>query len=237
MNLRTTLSLVTLSLFVGATAHAGGVITGKVVLEGTPPKPAKIDMSADPNCVKLNPGGRLDESVVVGPGGALANVFVYIKEGLGQRTFTKPSDPVIIDQKGCMFEPRVLGAMVGQTIEIHNSDGFLHNVHAMPKKSRQFNAAMPMGGMKLKKRFMAPEVMVPIKCDVHGWMAAYVGVLKHPFFAVTSKDGIFLIRDVPPGTYTVEAWHEKFGTQTATVEVREGEKAELEFKFAVAGNS
>ena len=213
-------------------AGAGGTIQGKVRFEGTPPAPAKIDMSADANCVKLNPKGRLDEDIVVAKDGSLANVFVYIKEGLGDRKFERPKDPVVIDQKHCMFTPRVLGVMVGQTIEIHNSDSFLHNVHSLPKKSRQFNAAMPIPGMTLKKRFMAPEVMVRIKCDVHGWMKAWVGVLKHPFYAVSAIDGQFSIKDVPPGTYTIEAWHEKFGTRTASVTVAEGTGATVDFTFS-----
>jgi len=215
------------------TAHAG-TIGGKAVFQGSPPEMPAIDMAADPNCVKLNPDGKKDETVLVGTSGGLANVFVYIKDGLGDETFEKPTDPVVIDQNKCMYRPRVLGARAGQTIQIHNSDNTLHNVHAFPKKSRQFNQAMPIPGMTLKKRFIAPEVMVRIKCDVHAWMAAYVGVLKHPFFATSDTDGSFRIENVPAGTYTLEAWHEALGTQTAEVTVSGDGEATTDFSFAAA---
>ena len=218
-----------------APALAGGSISGKISFDGTPPTRRTVKMAADPKCDAANPDGRLGEVFVVGDGGELANVFVYIKDGLGDQKFDTPKEPAILDQVGCMYTPRVIGAMVGQTIEIRNSDATLHNVHSLPKNSKQFNSAMPMKGMTIKKRFAAEEVMVRIKCDVHPWMASYVGVLSHPFHGVSGADGAFSIGDVPPGTYTIEAWHEKMGAQTAEVTVSEGGMATADFKFAPKG--
>ncbi len=208
-----------------------GAISGKVTFAGDPPQRRQVKMSADPKCEAANPEGRLGDVFVVNEGGAFQNVFVYIKEGLPEQKWDPPAEPAVIDQHGCMYTPHVLGVMVGQTIEIRNSDPTLHNVHALPKNSRQFNNAMPMKGMTIKKKFTAPEIMVRLKCDVHPWMSAYVGVLDHPFFAVTGPDGTFEIKNVPPGTYTIEAWHEKAGTKTAQVTVAQDGTATVDFVF------
>jgi plastocyanin len=213
-------------------ADAGGAIAGTVSFEGEAPSRRPVRMSADPSCAAANPDGRLGDAILIADG-KLQNVFVYLKEGVSG-TFEKPSEIVTLDQNGCVYEPRVVGAMVGQTIEILNTDSTLHNVHSLPKESKQFNNAMPIKGMKIKKRFTAPEVMVQMKCDVHPWMAAWIGVLDHPFFTVSAADGSFTIENVPAGTYTVEAWHEKFGTRTATVTVSEGGSAGSDFSFARA---
>ncbi len=218
-----------------ANAAATGKISGKAIFDGTPPARRTIRMAADPVCDKANAGGRLGEVMVVSENGALANVFVYVKEGLEGQTFETTKAPVRLDQNGCMYSPRVIGAMAGQTIEILNSDTTLHNVHSLPKKSKQFNNAMPMKGMKIKKRFTTPEVMVRVKCDVHPWMAAYVGVLDHPHFAVTGTDGSFEISGLAAGTYTLEAWHERLGTRTTSVTVGDAGSASADFSFAPAG--
>ena len=214
-------------------AAAAGSITGVITLEGTPPQRQSVKMSADPQCVAANPDGRLGEVFLV-KDGKLQNVFVYVKEGLGDRKFEVPTTPAVLDQVDCMYTPRVLGVMAGQTIEIKNSDGTLHNVHALPAASKPFNNAMPMKGMTIKRKFTAPEVMVRLKCDVHPWMAAYIGVVDHPFFAVSGESGTFTIANVPAGTYTVEAWHEKLGTQSASITVADGTAANADFSFKMA---
>ncbi len=199
-----------------------GVVSGTVNFTGTAPQNEPISMSADPNCAAAHSGPVAHETVLVNPNGTLKNVFVYIKKGLEGQAFPAPTTPVSINQKGCQYHPHVLGIQVGQPFELINSDPTLHNVHSLPEKSKQFNLGMPLQGMKLSKKFEAPEVMVKIKCDVHPWMSAYVGVLSHPFYGVTGDDGAFLIKDVPPGNYVVEVWHEKYGTQTQEITVADG---------------
>jgi plastocyanin len=167
----------------------------------------------------------------VGSGGGLQNVFVYVKDGLGNRTFAAPATPVVLDQQGCHYVPHVVGIQVGQPMEIVNSDSTLHNVHALPKENGEFNQGQPLKGMKNVHTFTTKEVMVPFKCDVHGWMNAWVGVLDHPFYAVTGNDGSFSIKGLPPGTYTIEAWHEKLGTQTQMVTIGEKETKDVAMTF------
>ncbi len=216
-----------------ATAHAGD-ITGTISLNGKAPTRRQVKMSADPQCEAANPDGRLGEVFVVNDG-KVQNVFVYVKEGLGDKNFEAPKEPAKINQHGCMYTPHVVGVMAGQTLEILNSDGTLHNVHSLPKNSKQFNSAMPMKGMKIKKKFASPEIMVRMKCDVHPWMSAYVGVLDHPFFAVSGSDGSYTIKGLPAGTYTIEAWHEKMGTQTQSVTVGDSGAASADFAFSPGG--
>jgi len=214
----------------GAKAVDGTTLSGKVMFEGTPPKPVPIRMNADPVCLLQHKGGVTSEEVLVNPDGTLQNVFVYVKEGLGGQTFTAPTEPVVFDQKGCLYTPRVFGIMTDQPLQILNSDSTLHNVHSLPKASKEFNLGMPIQGMKLTKKFSSSEVMVKIKCEVHPWMAAYAGVLDHPFYGVTGEDGTFAIKDLPPGEYVLEAWHEKYGTQTAAVQVPETTEVSFTFK-------
>jgi plastocyanin len=205
-------------------------ITGNIKLEGDAPKGDAIKMNADPVCMREGKGG-MTEFIVAGDGGALQNVFVYVKDGLGDRTFQAPQETVVLDQKGCRYHPHVFGVMVGQPLEIVNSDPTLHNVHAMPKSNQEFNTGQPIQGMKFNHTFSAQEVMVPFKCDVHGWMNAYAGVVNHPFFAVTDASGRFEMKGLPPGTYTLEAWHEKLGTQTQQITVAEKDSKEANFAF------
>lgn len=215
-------------------ALAGGAVTGSINFDGEAPQRRQVKMSADPACDAANPDGRLGEVMVINDG-KLQNVFVYVKEGLGDQKFETPKEPVEMDQNGCMYTPHVLGAMVDQTIVIKNSDSTLHNVHSLPQNSKPFNSAMPMKGMTIKKKFAEPEVMVRMKCDVHPWMSAYVGVLPHPFYAVSAENGAFTIENLPAGTYTIEAWHEKLGTQTQSVTVTEGGSATADFTFKSQG--
>jgi plastocyanin len=205
-------------------------VTGKVTFTGTAPAPAPIKLSADPYCEKANPGLKT-ENEVVGTDGSVGNVFVYVKDGLGDRTFPAPSTPVILDQKGCHYTPHVLGIQVGQPLQIVNSDDTLHNIHGLPKANREFNQGQPIQGMKMTHTFSTKEVMIPFKCDVHAWMNAWIGVLDHPYYAVTSTDGTFSLKGLPPGTYTIEAWHERLGTQTQTVTVGEKETKDVAFTF------
>jgi plastocyanin len=211
-------------------AATAATVTGKVKFEGTPPAPQPIKLSSDPYCQKANPGLTTETEVVSGDG-AVSNVFVYVKDGLGGRTFPAPSQPVVLDQKGCHYTPHVLGIQVGQPLQIVNSDDTLHNVHGLPMVNKEFNQGQPIQGMKMTHTFSTKEVMVPFKCDVHGWMNAWIGVLDHPYYAVTSTDGSFSLKGLPPGTYTIEAWHEKLGTQTQTVTVAGKESKDVQFTF------
>jgi plastocyanin len=209
-----------------------GTIAGRVTFEGARPVLESIRMNADASCVQAAGPTAPNESAVIAADGGLQNVFVYIKDDFNDYTFDPPAGPVKIDQRGCRYLPHVLGARVGQSIEVLNSDPTIHNVHAIPMKNQEFNEGQPIQGMTATAVFTAPEVMVRFKCDVHGWMNAYVGVLAHPFFAVSKADGTFSIEGIPAGTYTVEAWHEKFGTETQKVTVVAGTTMPAAFTFS-----
>jgi plastocyanin len=206
------------------------VITGVVHFEGAAPPPEPVDMSDEPTCAAKHPGGAARERVAVNDNGTLRNVFVYVKEGLGDRRFATPQDAVLIDQEGCVYQPHVTGVQTGQQITFRNSDGLLHNINARPQANRSFNISQPQN-MDSQRTFNQPEVMIPIRCDVHGWMESYIGVLPHPYFAVTAGDGSFRLENLPPGDYTIEAWHERYGTQTVQVSVGPQQTAETAFTF------
>jgi hypothetical protein len=191
-------------------------------------------MDSDPLC-KPEPGAAVSERLQVGPGNGLQNVFVYIKDGLGTRRYAVPTTPVTLDQKGCLYIPHVFGVQVGQTLHVTNSDPALHNVHAVPKINREFNFSQSPGVPPAPRVFTSPEVMVSFRCDVHGWMNAFAGVVPHPFFAVTMEDGRFEIKGLPPGAYTIEAWHEVLGTleQPVLVDGVSPAKVSLSFKLNV----
>lgn len=208
-----------------------GNVSGKVVLEGAPGRNDPIKMNSDPVCLREAKGKQTQEYYVVGEGGAIQNVFVYVKDGLGTRTFDIPTETVKLDQDGCRYRPHVFGIRVGQTLEVVNSDPTLHNIHAMPKENQEFNTGQPIEGMKYNHSFTTKEVMVPFKCDVHGWMNAYAGVLEHPYFAVSGSDGKFDLKTLPAGTYVIEAWHEKLGAQTQSVTVAAKETKDITFTF------
>ncbi|HWN82715.1 MAG TPA: carboxypeptidase regulatory-like domain-containing protein [Candidatus Udaeobacter sp.] len=218
-----------------APAAAGGTgsIAGKIMLTGEAPKATPIKMDADPYCKSQHEQSATSESVVTNPDGSLRNVFIYVKSGLpAGQTYAAPTEPATIDQHGCTYHPHVQGIMVGQPLTILNSDGTLHNIHSLAKNSKQFNLGMPTKGMKLTQKFTGEEVMVRVKCDVHPWMECWMGVLNHPFYSVSGDNGAFEIKNLPPGTYEVEAWHEKFGVQTQSVTVTAGQPATVSFTFA-----
>ena len=218
------------ALIISTSAYAGQV-TGTVKFTGTAPVREPLSMAADPTCMAAHPEPALAENVLVNANGTLKNVFVYVKQGLEGKTFPAPATPVTIDQKGCQYSPHVFGIQAGQDLQILNSDNTLHNIHSMAEKNKQFNLGMPIQGMKLNKKFENPEVMVHMKCDVHPWMSAYIGVLPHSFYGVSGDDGSFSIKDLPAGDYVVEAWHEQYGAQEQKVTVAEGAPANLEFSF------
>ena len=218
-------------LFFNASAFAANV-GGKIKFSGTAPSNPKIDMGADPFCAGRHAGPVFTDQTVVSGEGGLKNVFIYVKKGVEGKTFPAPQGPVTLDQNGCLYEPRVFGVRVGQAVQILNSDSTLHNVHGQPQTAKPFNLGMPIKGMKLDRKFDKPEVMVPFKCDVHPWMRAYAGVLTHPYFAVSGADGAFEIKDLPPGKYTLEAWHEKLGVQAQEITVDETGTPAVEFTFA-----
>ena len=216
-------------------AATAGEVKGTATLDGAAPKNEPIKMNADPVCVKENTAPQFQETYMVGGDGkSLANVFVYVKDGLGNYVYDVPTQPAQIDQRQCRYHPHVFGMRVGQTLQITNSDPTLHNIHALPKANREFNTGQPIKGMKMDTTFTAKEVMVPFKCDVHGWMNAYVGVLDHPYYSVTDSEGRFELKSLPPGTYTIEAWHEKLGAMTQSVTVGEKETKEITFTFKAA---
>ncbi|HYK91974.1 MAG TPA: carboxypeptidase regulatory-like domain-containing protein [Acidobacteriota bacterium] len=206
------------------------VISGKATFEGTPPAMREIKMDADPVCVSMHAQPIRSEEIVVSDGN-LANVFVYVKEGLEKYTFTPPSAPAELNQEGCSYKPHVGGIMVGQVLKIINSDPTTHNVHCTAENNPQFNLGQALKGMEATRKFSHPEVMVHFKCDVHKWMSAYLGVLPHPYFSVTGKDGTFSLKNLPPGDYVIEAWQEKLGAQTQKVTVGDKETKEINFSF------
>jgi Carboxypeptidase regulatory-like domain len=178
-------------------------------------------MSEETECAAKHTGALMDPIVSV-TDGMLANVFVRVTGGLPAGPYPMPADPAILDQNGCLYYPRVLGVVVGQDIEIRNSDPLMHNIKAVPTEQRGFNISQPRAGMTTTRSFDTPEIMVPLECSVHGWMNAYVGVVEHPYFATSGPDGTFSIPGLPAGTYTIEAWHETLGTRTLEVEVEDG---------------
>ena len=195
-------------------------VAGKVVYHG--PKPARtvINMDAEAGCQQAHSGHpAYEDSVVVGSGGGLANVFVYIQSGLEGKTFEPVKDPVLLDQHGCMFVPHVIGIRAAQPLEVRNSDAVSHNIHPLPRNNYEWNEQQSPQTPDKQHKFARREIMIPVKCNIHSWMHAYIGVIEHPYFAVTGPDGSFELRDLPPGDYTLAVWHEKFGEQKQPLHV------------------
>jgi plastocyanin len=225
--------LVTVLVSPGA-ALAQSTITGTVTFAGKPPALKPLSMDADPACAKKHAKPVPAEMLVLGSGNTMGNVLVWVSKGLpAGKTFPVPKTPVTLDQRGCVYVPHVMGIMVGQAYRILNSDGVLHNVHTLPKINPSFNRAMPATVKETTTSFPKPENVFQIKCDVHPWMSAYIGVFTHPFFSATSTDGKFTISGLDPGTYEITAWHERLGTQSGSLTVAANDKKTQDFKFAV----
>ncbi len=222
------MSLFALLFFSMADIFAGGTITGTIKYAGKVPRMKALKMAADPICdSKHKDTPARQDWLIVGDNGELKNAFICIKGDLG--SYPAPEEHVVLDQNGCVYSPHVLGVQVGQIVDILNTDGTLHNVHAMPKLNAEFNAAMPKFKKKKEVTFTKEEVMIPIKCDVHPWMRCYVGVMGHPFFDVSGSDGSFEISGLPAGTYTLEVWHEKLGTKSVSVTVTDDATETVDF--------
>ncbi len=203
-------------------------VMGHVRFEGQPPKLAHTASPPDPSCPKSATG--VNEEFVTGANGSLANVVVYISDGLNQQSFDVPAEPAVIEQKGCLYEPHVLAFRTNQTLKVINDDKTMHNIHPMPSNNREWNKAEPAGAI-VEEKFAREEVGIPVKCNVHPWMRSYLAVFKHPFFAVTGKDGSFDLRNLPPGEYTLQAWHEKLGTMTQKITIVAGQPKTVDFDF------
>jgi len=212
-------------------ANAGS-ITGKVSFAGDKPVMKTLSMDAVPNCARAHTTPQKSQEVMVNENGTLKNVFVWVKAGVPDKQWPVPPSAVKLEQKGCMYEPHVLGVMATQEIEIINDDPTNHNIHPLPKVNQEWNESQPPKGDPKKKSFARQEVLISVKCNVHPWMRAYIGVVGHPFFAVTGDDGTFTIKGLPPGTYTIEAIQEKFGSKEmqVTVGAKEAKTADFDFK-------
>jgi plastocyanin len=216
-------------------ALAASAITGTVTYTGKVPNLKPLSMDADPVCASKHDAPVPNEMLTLGAGNGMANVMVRVKSPVSG-SFTAPAEPAVIDQRGCQYHPHVIGLMVGQTLKLRNSDGLLHNVHALPKVNTPFNMAMPANRTEADHKFGKEEGMFLVKCDVHPWMSAYVGIFTNPFFAVSGPDGKFSIDGLPDGTYEVEAWHEKLGIKTGSVTIAGGKAATIDFSFAPPGS-
>ncbi|HUQ91464.1 MAG TPA: hypothetical protein VM120_07270 [Bryobacteraceae bacterium] len=199
-----------------------GVISGKVLVTGKMRPSRKVIMDEDPQCAGLHKIPVTDE-----PGA----VFIHIKRGLEGKVFPPPAEPVTIDQRGCWFHPKVIGIQTGQTLKVTNSDPVTHNIHPRAQVNREWNQSQDAGSAPLTRRFARPETMIRVKCNIHGWMRAWIGVTDNPYFAVVQAGGTFEIGNVPPGSYTIEAWQEELGTQEQQVTVAPRGKPVVSFTF------
>jgi plastocyanin len=216
-------------------AVAAATITGTISFNGKVPALKPLAMDAEPVCHKKHGGKPAPaEMLVLGTGNTMGNILVWVSKGLpAGKTFPVPKTPVTLDQDGCAYKPHVMGIMVGQAYRILNNDGILHNIHTLPKINPAFNRGQPATVKEMSTTFAKPEDVFQIKCDVHPWMSAYIGVYTHPFFSVTGTDGKYTISGLDAGTYEITAWHERLGTQTATVTVGASDTKPQDFKFAV----
>ena len=205
-------------------------VMGNVTFEGDPPKAPPLNMSAEPDCAKLH-SSPVHPDVVAVSGGMLANVFVWVKGGLEGKSFAPSAESVVLDQKGCIYMPHVIGIQTNQQLQVTNSDPFTHNVHPLPKTNREWNRSQSAGAGPVENTFPRQELMIAVKCNIHPWMRSYISVVDHPFFAVSGADGSFTIKGLPPGTYTIEAIHESLGAKESSVTVGDAESKEVDFNF------
>jgi plastocyanin len=230
--LRLAAVLVAVAVWPGV-AIAASSVSGTVTFTGKAPTLRPLAMDADPVCAKKHSGPVANEMLVLGNGNTMGNILVWVSKGLpAGKTWPVPQAPVVLDQQGCQYKPHVMGIMVGQTYKILNSDALPHNVHTLPKVNKPFNRAMPATLKEATTKFDKEEPIFQVKCDVHPWMSAWIGVFPHPFFSVTSTDGKFTISGLDAGTYEITAWHERLGTQTASITVGANDKKTQDFKFA-----
>ena len=208
-----------------------GSITGKIAFTGAAPKLKAIQMDADAFCATRHKEPVYPETVVVNGNGTLRNVFVYVKSGLEGKTFAVPADPVVLDQNGCQYKPHVVGIQARQNLKVVTSDDTTHNIHPMPKVNREWNVSQPPKADPIIQSFSRPEISVPVKCNQHPWMRAWIQVVDHPFFAVTGEDGSFEIKGLPPGNYEIEAIQEEYGAQTQKVTVAAKQPVTADFTF------
>ena len=207
-------------------------LTGRITFNGPKPTRAPVNMDADGECVNLHKSDpKSDESLIVSDKGELADVFVYLKTGLEEKSYPPPAEAVVIDQKGCWFQPRVLGIQTGQSLKVTNSDPVTHNIHPQPSANREWNASQAPSDPPVIRRFARAELLFPVKCNIHNWMRAFIGVVPHPYFAVTKVDGSFSIANIPPGSYTIAAIHPTLGAQEQTIALQPSQKQDLSFTF------
>ena len=211
-------------------ADEGATLSGRVKIKGEIPKRRKIPTNADPKCAAMHPGDLMSDDYSIDPAGNVQYALIYVKEGLGDQKFALPKTPVIVEQKGCRFEPHVMGIMVGQELLFRNQDDLMHIVHVTPKGNREFGFSQAKKGEERPKTFAAKET-IRLFCDVHPWMEAWIMVLDHPLHATTAADGKFKLKGLPPGKYTIEAWHEKYKPVTQEIEVKGKESKTLNFEF------
>jgi len=209
---------------------SGATVTGRVRIKGEIPKRRKIPTNADPKCAALHPGDLLSDDFVINPQGDVQWALVYVKEGLGDQVYSPPKTPVVVEQRGCHFEPHVLGIMTGQELMFRNQDPLMHIVHVIPKNNREFGFSQAHQGEERTKVFSKKET-IRLFCDVHPWMVAWIVVLDHPFYGVTAADGRYKIKGLPPGQYTLEVWHESYKSVTQQIEVKAKESKTLNFEL------
>lgn len=212
-------------------------VSGRIVYDGPAPAPVPIDLSADPACAREHPQPVYAQDLLVGPERGLRNALVWIEAGAPEGRYPLPDATPRLNQAGCLYEPRVLAVRLGQPLEISNGDATFHNVHAIPKDNREWNRSQVPGGDSFDETFAREEIGIPLRCNVHPWMRAYVSVLRHPFFDVTGEDGRYAIAGLPPGEYTLAVWHEKLGTRERRLALAARESASVDFTFGVGGAS